>query len=175
MTATTTTGHVRIDLRDHDACFSLRLPGEAVAAGSRAAGVELPTRIGARSAADDGSSEALCVGPDEWILRVPADSAAPIAEGFAGLDVSHSLVDISDREVEIAVEGDGAADILALGVPIDLARVAVDGGTRSVFDGVPVTLWRDGHGAFRLQVWRSFAPQLLALLQRGRLEVGLGV
>ena len=38
----------------------------------QALGLDLPTRVGARTTA--GTTEALCLGPDEWLINAPEGS-----------------------------------------------------------------------------------------------------
>ncbi|PWR04512.1 sarcosine oxidase subunit gamma [Meridianimarinicoccus roseus] len=156
--------------------FSLRVWPEDRARLSAALTLELPVTIGqrARGTAPDGT-EALCVGPDEWILVAP-DGAGPAIEAACGdayCDAPHSLVALPDREVSVRIEGPKAAELLTLGCPRDLDALIAGQGRRTVFDGVSVILWRDAAQEFRLDVWRSFAPHVLALLETGCRELAL--
>lgn len=151
--------------------FSLRAgAGEASAAG-RALGLDLPARIGARARA--GGREALRLGPDEWVVTAPEACAPAMAEAMAAIReaVPHAFVDVSDREVSVALEGPLAAELLAMGCPRDLARIAPGEGRRTLFDAAPVVLWRDAPDRFRLDVGRSFAPHVRALLALGNAEL----
>lgn len=151
--------------------FSLRA-GEAEQAGlSAALGVGLPARVGRRAAA--GGTEALCLGPDEWLILAPEASAAGIAQACAAIypEAPHSMTEISDRELSVRIEGPGAAALLTLGCPRDIGSIATGEGRRTVFDGASVILWRDGDQEFRMDVWRSFAPHLVSLLRTGCAEL----
>jgi sarcosine oxidase subunit gamma len=152
--------------------FSLRARGDVVAGLSAALGVELPGRVGARAQA--GARDVLCLGPDEWMIHAPVADAAAIADACAGVDASHALVEVSDRELSFAIAGPRAAELLTLGCPRDPDSIAVGEGRRTVFDGATVILWRDGADAFRMDVWRSFAPHVTHLLAVGCRELALG-
>ncbi len=80
---------------------------------------------------------------------------------------AYSLVDVSHRQTAIAVQGPEAALALNAAVPLDLSPDAFPVGmaTRTIFEKVEIALWRTDETAFRLEVWRSFAPYVLALLQ----------
>lgn len=154
---------------DPVARLSLRATEAGVGTLFAAMGLDLPGRIGARSAV--GATEALRLGPDEWVLLAPDAEAARLAAACAAADAPHSLVDISDREISVRIAGPGAADLLSIGCPRDIDAIAVGEGRRTVVDGVTAVLWRDGPQEFRLDVWRSFAPHVLALLDRGCAEL----
>jgi sarcosine oxidase subunit gamma len=152
--------------------FSLRARGDAVAALSRALDLGLPTRVGARSQAS--ARDVLCLGPDEWMLQTPEDDAGAIIDACASVAAPHAMVEVSDRELSYAISGGQAAELLTLGCPRDPDSIAVGEGRRTVFDGATVTLWRDGPDAFRMDVWRSFAPHVTHLLATGCRELALG-
>jgi sarcosine oxidase, subunit gamma len=63
--------------------FSLRLRAEDREAAEAALGLPLPDRIG--RTAGQGARRALCLGPDEWQIDVPANEAGaiPIRSGAA--------------------------------------------------------------------------------------------
>jgi sarcosine oxidase subunit gamma len=138
-------------------------------------GLELPSRIGARAAA--GGRSALCLGPDEWLVEAPAAEGAALTEAFAGLAMRLPLsaVEVSDREVTLALSGPAVLDLIATGCPRDLATLAIGSGCRTVFDGVQVVLAREAEDRFHLTVWRSFAPHLGALLDSAARELAAGL
>jgi sarcosine oxidase subunit gamma len=168
-------GPVTLTVDDSSARFSLRIAPADLAAASRAFGLALPTRIGDRATA--GGRQALCLGPDEWVLHAPRSEREAIAAAFFDLSdgVPHSLVDVSDRERTIRLTGPKAADIIAIGCPIDLGRLAPGRGTRTVFDGVTVVLRRDGAEDFTLDAWRSFAPHVWEMLTLANRELAAGL
>ena len=71
--------------------------------------------------------------------------------------------------------GAGVLDLLATGCPLDLARLPIGAGTRTVFDSVQVVLTREAEDRFHLVVWRSFAPHVRALLDIAERELAAGL
>src|SRR5690606_13933578 len=103
-----------------------------------------------------------------------AEADAPgLVESCARMyaEAPHSLTDISDREISVRIEGPKAAELLTLGCPRDIDRVGESEGRRTLMDGATVVLWRDGAQVFRLDIWRSFAPHVIALLETGCAEL----
>jgi sarcosine oxidase subunit gamma len=153
--------------------YSLRGGADARAAASRAFGVELPTT--ACRAAASGGRAALWLGPDEHLLIAPEAEAAGVggALGTALAGVAHSLVDISHRQVAFNVRGPHAPWLLASGCPLDLdpAEFPVGMCTRTVYAKTEIVLWRTAADAFRIEVWRSFADYLVALLHETAFEL----
>lgn len=138
-----------------------------------ALGLDLPTRVGARAAAN--GIEALCLGPDEWLLTAPEgmDPAVPARAVYG--DAPHSLVDISDREITLRLSGPAVLDLLAACCPRHVAGMPVGSAARTVFDSATVILWRDGPADFRMDVWRSFAPHVRSLLAQVQRELAAGL
>ncbi len=130
-----------------------------------ALGLELPQRIGTR--ATTGGRDALCVGPDEWTVTLPEVDCAAVIAALDELDEPACAVDISHRETTFAIEGPDGDTLLSMGCPIDVTAIESGAGTRTVFADVPVTLWRDGPTLVRMDVWRSFAPQVRTILEDG--------
>lgn len=110
------------------------------------------------AAAPFGGGHALHIGPDEWLLILPDGAAPPLVEG------AHSLVEVSDRSVGFVIEGVHAAALIQTGCPLDIDRFQPGTATRTLFETVEIVLWRTGDAAFRVEVWRSFAPWLWAAL-----------
>jgi len=153
--------------------ISLRLADREAAAG--ALGLDLPSRIGTRAIA--GERSALCLGPDEWLIDAPAADSADLTATLADLAtrLSLSAVEVSDREITLALEGPAVLDLLATGCPLDLARMPDGNGTRTVFDTAQVILTREAEDRFHLAVWRSFAPHVRAFLDLARRELAAGL
>lgn len=137
--------------------------------------LDLPGRIGTRAGA--GPLSALCLGPDEWLLETtPAQGAVLVASlDDLATRVAVSAVDVSDRELTLALEGAAVLDLLATGCPRDLGRLPVGSGTRTVFDTAQVVLTREAEDRFHLTVWRSFAPHVRALLDLAAREIAVGL
>lgn len=122
---------------------------------------------------------ALWLGPDEWLIldQSGGDPAAlkdKLASALAG--VPHSLVDISQRQIGIAVAGSGATLALNAHVPLDLDLSAFPIGkcTRTIFEKCEIVLWRRADDQFYLETGRSFVPYVTALLDLAAAEIAAG-
>ena len=147
--------------------------GEAArAACSAAFGPELPVSPG--SAHELGGRAALWLGPDEWLLIAEHEAVDTIAMEIEDelTDVPHSLVDVSHRQVGLAVSGADAARALSAGCPLDLRLKAfpVGAATRTLFGKAEIVLWRRQEAEFRVEVARSFSPWLAAALAEAALR-----
>jgi sarcosine oxidase, subunit gamma len=154
--------------------LNLRIALEDLKAASKTFGVDLPITVG--QGVSQGKRSAWCLGPDEWLLHAPEAEQDSIVADFAALraKVAHSLVVISDREITYGLCGPRATELLTTGCPIDLRRIAVGNAKRTVFDSVQVVLIRDGADDWRIEVWRSFAPHLEALVTTAQREFAAG-
>jgi sarcosine oxidase subunit gamma len=115
-----------------------------------------------------GSRAALWLGPDERLLLCD-DASAPdihgrLAQALAGQP--HSLVDVSHRQLGLTLAGPHAAMVLATGCPLDLDPAAFPVGmcTRTVLAKAEIVLWRIADDGFHLEVWRSFAAYVSAVI-----------
>lgn len=153
--------------------LSLRVKPAHRATLSQALGLDLPVRVGARTAAN--GAEALCLGPDEWLIV--AQEGAPMMDIARAVQAAapHSLVDISDREITLRLSGPAVLDLLSTCCPRNVAAMAVGTAARTVFDSATVILWRDGLADFRMDVWRSFAPHVCSLLAQAQQEIAAGL
>jgi sarcosine oxidase subunit gamma len=118
-----------------------------------------------------GARHALWLGPDEWFLvaqDTEADQLARALRQALGTE-PHSLVDVSHRGVGLILEGARVTEVLSTGCPLDLEVDAFPVGacTRSVFGKAEIVLWRTAPHAFHLEVWRSFLPYVVGLLEIG--------
>ena len=147
--------------------ISLRLADPA------ASGIGLPVQVGSRSV--DGTRTALCLAPDEWLVEVPEAGRDGLLAALAGTTVPMSAVEVSDREITLALAGPGGLDPVATGCPRDLARMPVGSGARTVFDTAQVVLTREAEDRFHLTVWRSFLPHVRALLDIAQRELAAGL
>ncbi len=141
--------------------------GEGVrAACGMAFGAEPPVRLGA--AGEGAGRAALWLGPDEWLMIAEGADAAPLGEMLESVldGTAHSLVDISHRQIGLIASRPAAARVLNAGCPLDLDLAAFPIGvaTRTLFDKAEIVLWRRAATAFHIEVWRSFAPHVVALL-----------
>ena len=132
-----------------------------------AVGVTTPNAINRAEGSPDGRA-LLRLGPDEyWLLargEEPAALSSRLQEAFAG--AAASCVDISDRQIAFQLSGPGAALALNAGTPLDLSLEAFPPGmaTRTIFEKAEIALWRTGETVFHIEVARSFAPYLSALI-----------
>lgn len=119
---------------------------------------------------------ALWLGPDEWLLIVSGNDAASVVASLKSAVVGKpaSLVDAGHRNTGLAVAGTKAADVLSAGCPLDLDLDAFPVGmcTRTLFGKAEVVLWRTEIHTFRLEVGRSFAPYVVALLATAIADLG---
>jgi len=140
---------------------------DAVAAASAAFGVALPTTP--TRSASKGERTAFWLGPDEWLLIAAEGDPAALQQTLdtAPAGVPHALVDVSNRQTALLIEGPGAATALNAGTPLDLSVAAFPVGmvARTIFEKAEIVLWRSGEQSFRVEVWRSFAPYVQALLE----------
>ena len=143
----------------------LRGGADVVGPVSEAFGVAPPTQP--MGSAFAGERAALWLGPDEWLLIAEEGAGDLLGRLEATLQGAfHTLVDVSHRQVGVAVEGPGAARLLAAGCPLDLDLRAFPVGmsTRTLLVKAEIGLWRRAEDAFRLEVGRSFAPYVARIL-----------
>ena len=163
---------VTVEVLPLAARFSLRLRAANREAAEAALDLALPDRIG--RTASRGERRVLCLGPDEWQLDVPAGGAESVRAALEG-HIPHAVVEITDREVTLRIEGPGALDLLSIGISREVGLMEVGRGARTVFDSVQAVLIREAPDRFTLSVWRSFAPHAEELLARGARELALGL
>lgn len=152
----------------------LRVRVGEVAQVSERLGISLPT-VACR--AQPGQElNALWQGPDEWLLMSAANMAS--SSGWVDTltnklgDAPCSLVDISHRQVALALQGSRAEEILSSECALDLSLTAFPVGmcTRTMYAKAEVVLWRTGVERFHIEVWRSFARYVEALLRESENE-----
>jgi sarcosine oxidase subunit gamma len=135
-------------------------------------GLALPRAV--CRAATDGTRSALWLGPDEWLLIAPKGEEQALMKKIAGALGSEpaSVVDVSDRNLAIAVRGPKATEALNGFNSLDLDPAAFPVGmcTRTLFGKAETVLWRTGAETFRIEVWRSFAPYVLGCLEEALRE-----
>jgi sarcosine oxidase subunit gamma len=114
-----------------------------------------------------GAWSALRLGPDEWLLVGPDGESLPVLEPGPC-----SLVDVGHRNVGLTVSGTLAAEVLSSGVMLDLdiEGFPVGMATRTLFTKAEIVLWRRAPDLFYIEVWRSFAVYLRALLAEAARE-----
>ena len=126
-------------------------------------GVEIPTAPCRAEAV--GARAAVWLGPDEWLLLAPEGEEEAI--GAAIGDLAGALVEVSQRQTALILEGAGAALALSGGVPLDLSAGAFPVGmaTRTLFEKAEILLWRTRPERFHIEVLRSFAPYVWSMLE----------
>ena len=144
----------------------------ALTAASGALGFVLP-QTPCRSASL-GDRHALWLGPDEWlILSAPDDRLAADLEAAMGAH-PHSLVEVTHRQVGLVLDSPKVEDVLSSGCPLDVALRSFPVGmcTRTIFEKAEIVLWRTEAHRFHIEVWRSFAPYLIAHLHEAIVDQG---
>ena len=159
----TRVGVVSVTETEPMARFVYRGPPDAI---SDAFGVALPTTPLRAERANDRA--ALWLGPDEWLLLSPVEDGRELftAISIALGSVPASVVDVSHRQIGLDITGSSAADLLAAGCPLDLDLSAFPVGmcTRTLLAKAEAMLWRCAPDDFHLEVQRSFAPYVAAVL-----------
>jgi len=134
----------------------------SLAALSKALGVTVPASP--KTSASKGGRTAMWLGPDEWLV-IDEAGKPPVAD-VASVKPLHSAVDVSHRNVGIAVTGPAAEATINAGCPQDLSLAAFPVGacSRTILGKVEIVLLRTGPEAFRVECWRSFSDYVLTLL-----------
>jgi sarcosine oxidase subunit gamma len=148
----------------HDyARWCLRLPPAAATRLGEVGGFPIAMKIN-RCASASGKIVAR-LGPDEWLLCAPADTAEFKIEGE-----HHALVDVSHRYAALTVD---SAIVLAAGCPLDLHPSVFTPGTatRTLLGKAEIILWRVHEApAYRIECARTYAPYVHAFLREAARE-----
>lgn len=154
--------------------FSLRGDLSMLASALQPAGIPI-SRVACR-AVEGERCATLWLGPDEQLLLAAEANAVEISELLRAslANVAHSLVEISDRQTAFEVVGPSAGALLSTGCPLDLSEAAFPIGmcTRTLFEKSEIVLWRTATDTFHVEVWRSFAHYVTALLAQAAGELG---
>lgn len=116
------------------------------------------------------TSASLWLGPDEWLVLIRPQNAVAFRDRCTWIDPAaapaSSIVEISRRNVGIALVGPSVPWILNSGCPLDLSNDAFPIGacTRTLFGKAEVVLWRREETVWHLECWRSFAPYVWSYL-----------
>lgn len=151
----------------------LRGPPQVMAAAGDA--LSLSISLAPCRASQQRDRAALWLGPDEQLLlsgdAAGAETSRLLQHALRGM--AHSLVDVSHRQIALAVSGPHAAPVLNAGCPLDLHASAFPVGmcTRTVLGKAQVVLWRTGEQDFHVEVWRSFTHYVARFLD----EAGRGL
>jgi len=153
--------------------FSLR--GELSALAAALAPAEAPISQKVCRVAQAEGYAALWLGPDEQLLLVQEGHAPHLTQVLTEhlAAVPHSLVDISHRQLAFMIAGEHARTLLAAGCPLDLRDEAFPVGmcTRTIFEKCEIVLWRTGTDRFHVEVGRSFAGHVTAVLAQAAHEL----
>jgi heterotetrameric sarcosine oxidase gamma subunit len=111
----------------------------------------------------DGDRALLRLGPDEFLLLAPE---------VADFQLPANAVDVSHRDIAMAVSGSRAARVVNAFCALDLHPSAFPVGmcTRTMLGKAEIILWRTEADTFRIDVTRSFAPYVWACLEEARRE-----
>ncbi|MEZ5857089.1 MAG: sarcosine oxidase subunit gamma family protein [Hyphomicrobiaceae bacterium] len=93
----------------------------------------------------------------------------PAHQLTAGLGPAHhALTEITHRNEGLAVTGPGVEVVLSSGcpLPLDMQTFPPGRATRTLFAKAEIVLWRQTAESFHIEVARSFAPYLVALLSQ---------
>jgi len=131
-----------------------------------AASIDLVLPDACRATAHHGHA-LLWLGPEEFLL-LAADETMPrvaIRPPACIVDVSHrqTALSVSGRRADCAINAACALDLHPAVFPVGMC-------TRTVFGKAEIVLWRTADATFRIEVARSYAPYVWALLEEARRE-----
>ncbi|MBC8267772.1 MAG: sarcosine oxidase subunit gamma [Rhodospirillaceae bacterium] len=132
-----------------------------------------------------GKKQALWMGPDEWLLTMPADQTAKLLTALSkALDDYHAAVfDVSDSRLTLCLSGTHARDVLKKGCGLDLHPRAFGPGqcAQSTLSMAHVLIHQSAENkktkaaTYHLYVHRSFAHYLWTWLEDACDEYGVKV
>lgn len=132
-----------------------------------ACGIEPP--IAPNTVSTAGARRMAWLGPNEWLLTVPESEEIALRTALeTALAGQHSaVVDVSDGNTVIVLEGADAVEILAGECPLDLHPRAFPVGrcAQTLLGKSNVMIVREAADRFAILVRRSFAPYAWALLR----------
>ena len=141
-------------------------------------GVALP--LEPNTTAQDGSTTALWLGPDEWLVTAPPGEEQVLVPALRSTlgDRHAAAVDLSESRTVIAVSGAKARDLLAKGCTLDLHPRAFPVGacaqTGLARAGVLLHLVNEAP-TFEITIPRSYADYLWAWLADAAREYGVAL
>lgn len=132
-----------------------------------ATGLALPVK--ANTASVSGDRQLFWLGPDEWLLKLPAGQGEAVEAALrATLAGKHfSAVQVGSGNTTFTLQGAAAADLLARGCPLDLhARSFPDGSLAQshIAKANVVLLCAKAGTTYEITVRRSFAQYLFKWL-----------
>jgi len=148
--------------------YSIRMKQDLVEKAEKICGFNIPRNIGEVESYD--KILCMCLGPDEWILIVQPKLKLQFDKIIARLNnsITISITNISDRNIGFKLKGKKVQKYINSGCPLDLALESFPIGkaSRTVFESVPILLFRDGKLSFRVECWRSFGPYISDFFKR---------
>ena len=130
-------------------------------------GIEPP--VSPNTVATAGAKRMAWLGPNEWLLTAPEGEESALRAALeAALAGQHAaVVDVSDGNTVIVLEGADAVEILAGECPLDLHPRAFPVGrcSQTLLGKSNVMIVRETADRFAILVRRSFAPYAWALLR----------
>ncbi|MEM8740611.1 MAG: sarcosine oxidase subunit gamma family protein [Pseudomonadota bacterium] len=124
-----------------------------------ATGMAVP---GMRRAVTAADAAALWFSPDELLLLLPDAARAATALGDALRAVHHLVADTTDARCRARITGPAARDLLARGLPVDLAPAAFGPGDlrRTRLGQLAAAIWCEDVERFSLFCHRSVAQHV---------------
>ncbi|MFM7274232.1 MAG: sarcosine oxidase subunit gamma [Gammaproteobacteria bacterium] len=133
------------------------------------AGCGIAPPLEPNTVATAGTRRMAWLGPSEWLLTVPAGEEAALRAALeAALAGQHAaVVDVTDGNTVIVLEGEDATEILCGECPLDLHPRAFPVGrcAQTLLGKSNVMIVREAPDRFALLVRRSFAPYVWTLLR----------
>lgn len=146
----------------------LRGDGEAAFVSAVAAACGIAPPLEPNTVVTSGMRRMAWLGPNEWLLTVASGEEAAVRVALeAALAGQHvAVVDVSDGNTVIVLQGEDAAEILCGECPLDLHPRAFPVGrcAQTVIGKSNVMIVREASDRFALFVRRSFAPYVWTLL-----------
>jgi sarcosine oxidase, subunit gamma len=156
-----------VSVRAARPCHRFALRGDAAAL-SAALDIEMPSKPLTSTIHTD--RVVLWLGPDEWLLL---DTASGNAPAKAPSSTAYAIIDVTHRSTGLVIEGPRAADLLAAACPLDLDPAAYPSGmcTRTLFAKAEIVLFRPAPQTFHLDIWQSFAPYVVGVLNEAMRDI----
>ncbi|MEE8173212.1 MAG: sarcosine oxidase subunit gamma family protein [Alphaproteobacteria bacterium] len=128
----------------------------------------------------EDSRGALWLGPDEWLVTVPAGQVNPLLEALSRAAVGHhaALSDVSDARIVLTLSGPRAREVLEKGCSLDLHPRAFQAGhcAQTRLARAAILLHQtDDAPVYDIHVAWSFAAYLWVWLEDAAAEFGLAV
>ncbi|MEL6235606.1 MAG: sarcosine oxidase subunit gamma family protein [Pseudomonadota bacterium] len=121
---------------------------------------------GVRRATTAGDAAALWFSPDEFLLLLPDAARSVVGLGEALHAVHHLVADTTDARCRVRIAGPSARDLLARGIPVDLAPEAFGPGDlrRTRLGQLAAAVWCEEAERFSLFCHRSVAEHVAVWL-----------